>query len=467
MRSNSDPLQDQPWENLTLPGIWYATSIANDCVWIMKKLIDAAHFLASKAGQDSEFRARLLSSPKDAIEQEFGVTLPADHRIHVHEESYGATHLVLPPRSKLSQEEREAARTGAASLEFLKKTMVDPAPPIRPHGPKPKTAGAGSLGPESLAKAGRESIRRGLAFLESTMDDNGAWRCIRYNVANPDIPRHFERPPFVSALCALALESCDEARARAMCTATRAYLVDTIEHPGFWRYYRHLPQDLDSTTLCSLVIGTHPWILLGRNVPGILANRDKEGRFKTWVLGKEEPNVVSTFRFEADPVVNANVIAYLGDHPETRRAQRWLEALITEGDLEGSSKWYPDTVAIYYAITRAMIRVQPALDRLRPIIADRILGLCDRQGEFGNVLQAAQAVSALHNVGRVDSIDAKRQVERFMGSQREDGSWPELLAFGDQALKWGAVGQIGHGSESVTSAFCVEALERLLEFLRA
>ena len=433
----------------------------------MKKAIDAPEFLESRAGQDSEFRARLLASPKDAIEQELGVRLPADHEIHVHEESYSTTHLVLPPRGKLTREEREAARTGAASLEFLKKTMYDPAPPIRPHNPKPKSAGVRFLAPEAPAKAGRESIGRGLAFLESTIDDNGAWHCIRYNLANPGVPRHFERPPFVSALCVLALESCDEARAKAMCAASRAYLVNTIEYPGFWRYYRHLPQDLDSTTLCSLVIGTHPWILLGRNVPGILANRDREGRFKTWVLSKDEPNVVATFRFEADPVVNANVIAYLGDHPRTRRAQRWLEALIREDGLEGSSKWYPDTVAIYYAITRAMVRVQPALDRLRPIIADRILGLRDEQGEFGNILQAAQAVSALYNVGRLESIDAKRQLERLLDSQRDDGSWPELLAFGDQSLKWGAVGQIGHGSESVTSAFCVEALERLVEILGA
>ena len=433
----------------------------------MKKAIDAARSLESRAGRDSEFRARLLASPKDAIEQEFGVRLPADHEIHVHEETCSRTHLVLPPRSKLSREEREEARTGAASLEFLKKTMYDPAPPIRSHDSKPAAAGVRSLAPEALAKAGRESIRRGLAFLESTIDDNGAWHCIRFNLANPDVPRHFERPPFVSALCVLALESCDEARAKAMCTATRAYLAKTIEYPGFWRYYRHLPQDLDSTTLCSLVIGTHPWILLGRNVPGILANRDKEGRFRTWMLAKDEPNVVATFRFEADPVVNANVIAYLGDHAETRGAQRWLEDLITEDGLEGSSKWYPDTVAIYYAITRAMIRARPALDRLRPVIADRILGLQDKQGEFGNILQTAQAVSALYNIGRVESIVAKRQVERLMDSQRDDGSWPELLAFGDQSLKWGAVGQIGHGSESVTSAFCVEALGRLVEILRA
>ena len=139
--------------------------------------------------------------------------------------------------------------------------------------------------------------------------------------------------------------------------------------------------------------------------------------------------------------------------------------MISEDRLEGSSKWYPDKVAIYYATTRAMIRAQPALEKLRPILADRILGVRDPQGEFGNILQTAQAVSALYNIGSLERIDAKLEVERFIGSQREDGSWPELLAFGDQSLKWGAVGRIGHGSESVTSAFCVEALERLVESL--
>ena len=187
----------------------------------------------------------------------------------------------------------------------------------------------------------------------------------------------------------------------------------------------------------------------------------------TWVLAEDEPNVVSSFRIEADPVVNANIIAFLGNHPETKAAQRWLEDLISDRGLEGSSKWYPDTIAIYYAITRAMIRTQASLDRLRPILADCILGLSDGNGGFGNILKTALAVSALHNIGSLDRIDAKRQVERFISSQREDGSWPELLAFGDQELKWGLVGQIGHGSEAVTSAFCIEALERLVKTLRS
>ena len=429
--------------------------------------IDADDILVSRAGEDGDFRERLLQNPRETVEKEFGVTLPEDHEIHVHEETYTRTHVVLPPRNRFSKAEREAARTGGESLEFLRSTLHDPAPPLRTTAPKQEEIRSNGAGSEALAEAAREGVRRGLAFLESTIDANGAWSCIRFNVADPDIPRHFERPPFVSALCALALESSDEPRARAICTATKAYLINTIEYPGLWRYYRHLPPDLDSTSLCSMVIGTHPWIWLGRNVPVMLANQDEKGRFMTWVLQEGEPDVVSPFRIEADPVVNANVIACLGDRPETADARRWLEALVTDGSLEGSSKWYPDTVAIYYAIARAMVRAKPALDPLRPILADRILGLRDRKGGFGNVLQTAQAVSALYDVGSLGRIDAMREVERLMNSQRVDGSWPELLAFGDESSKWGVVGRIGHGSEAVTSAFCIEALERLVEVLRA
>ena len=430
----------------------------------MKNPIDAVDCLISKAGGDSDFRERLLAKPIETIEEELGVKLDRDHEIHVHEETYDETHVVLPPKDKFSEAEREAARTGAESLEFLRETLYDPAPPARPSVPERADTWKHATS-KALVEAGRDSIKRGLEFLESTIDEQGAWHCIRFNVADPNIPRHFERPAFVSAFCALALECSNEPRAKAMYSAAKAYIISTMEYPGLWRYYRHLPLDLDSTTLCSLVIGEHPWIFLGKNVPQILANRDDEGCFMTWVHAEGEPDVVSSFRIEADPVVNANVIAYLGDHPETKNAQRWLESLITDGDLEGSSKWYPDTVMVYYATTRAMIRAKPALDRLRPILVDQILGLCDENGQFDNILQSAQAISALDNLGSLGSIDVKSQVERLINSQRDDGSWPEILAFGDQLLKWGVVGQIGHKSESVTSVFCVEALERLVEYL--
>ncbi len=431
----------------------------------MKHPVHTINYLLSRTVEDGDLRNRLLEKPKETIEKELGVTLDDGHEVHVHEDTCSVTHVALPPRSKFSAAERQEAKTGSSSLEFLRKTLYNPAPPVRPPAPSGAGALISNATPGAIADACRESIRRGLDFLESGIDENGAWHCIRFNVADPNIPRHFERPPFISAFCVLALESCGEPKAKAMCAATRDYLVDTMEHPGLWRYYRHLPQDLDSSTVCSLVIGNHPWILLERNVPEILANRDEKGLFQTWILADHEPDVVSTFRIEADPVVNANVIACLGERPETRAALQWLEGLIIEDNLGGTSKWYPDTASIYYAITRALLRVPSALDGLRPVLVDRILDLRDEKGEFGNILQTAQAVSALYNIGSLQSIDAQQQVERFLSSQREDGSWPELLAFGDQELKWGLVGQIGHGSESVTSAFCIEALERLVEIL--
>ena len=431
----------------------------------MKEPQSARERLLSRAGRDAGFRERLIADPKGAIERELGATLAEGHEIHVHEDSDRATHLVLPPRSRQSEEEREAARTGVASLEFLRKTMHDPAPPLRPPGENPAAARLSSLTLEALAREGKASIRRGLRFLESTIDENGAWHCIRFNIADPNVPRHFERPAFISALCTLALESSGEERARAMCARTRSYLIDTMEYPGLWRYYRHLPQDLDSTALSSLAVGNHPWVLLGRNIPAILANRDEQGRFLTWVLAEGEPDVVPRFRIEADPVVNANVIAYLGNHPGTVEARAWLEAMIAEDRLTDSSKWYPDKVTVYYATSRAMAFARPALDRLRPMLADRTLALLEEDGQSGDILHTAQAVSALHNVGSLVRIDVRRMVGKLVGAQREDGSWPELLAFGDKALKWGVMGQFGHGSEAVTSAFCIEALAHLVETL--
>ena len=418
--------------------------------------------LVARAARDEAFRKQFLANPKAVVEAEFGVAFAESFEIHAHEDSDSVTHLVLPPKDTLSEEEREAARTGAASFEFLKKTMYNPAPPARDPKPNPANADLGDLPREALLAAGLEGVRKGLDFLDSTIDENGAWHCVRFNLGNPNIPRHFEKPAFITAYCALALASCDKPAAKSLCERSKAYLVATMEHPGLWRYYRHLPQDLDSSTLCSMMIGDHPWIAFGKNLPIILNNRDENGCFRTWVLSADEPNIASAFRFEADPVVNANIIAYLGNRLETCAARRWLERALKEGTLAGSSKWYPDEVSIYYALARAVVRTEPALDRLRPLLATRILGLQNEDQGFGNILQTAQAVSALDAIDLLPSNTTEQLVQRLLREQGADGSWPELLAFGDQFLQWGAIGEIGHGSESVTTAFCVEALHRLV-----
>ena len=421
--------------------------------------------LITRSEKDKNFRTQLLADPKGTIEQELNIRLAEDHEIFIHENSKGKTHLVIPPKCNISREEREAARTGVASLDFLKRTMYNPAPPRRPSVENNSAYIDKPRSKEILTNKVLESIDRGLGFLETTIVGNGVWHCIRYNLGDPNIPRHYERPPFVSAYCALALESCEHPKAQAICTSSKQYIVDTMEFPGLWRYYRHLPQDLDSTTTCSLVVSDHPWISFGQNITKILSNRDGEGRFNTWILSPDEPDVVAKFRIEADPVVNANVIALLGDCPETKTIQKWLETLLIEGNLEDSSKWYPDNIAICYAIARAVSRTQPALDHLRVPIADYVMASCNKDQGFGNILQTAQAITSLYGTHQLNRIDPRRYSEIILNAQHDDGSWPELLAFGDQKLMWGSFGQFGHASESMTSAFCIEALVRLLETL--
>ena len=66
----------------------------------------------AKAGEDADFRARLLSNPAEAIEQAVGVTVPDGFTIKVHEEDSRTAHLVLPPTDKLSPAELSALAGG-------------------------------------------------------------------------------------------------------------------------------------------------------------------------------------------------------------------------------------------------------------------------------------------------------------------------------------------------------------------
>jgi hypothetical protein len=52
--------------------------------------------LLKKANTNEDFKQRLLSDPKGAIEQETGIRLPENMNIVTHEQSANTIHLVLP-----------------------------------------------------------------------------------------------------------------------------------------------------------------------------------------------------------------------------------------------------------------------------------------------------------------------------------------------------------------------------------
>ena len=61
--------------------------------------------VAARAGEDEDFRARLLADPKSVIEAELGVSIPDQFAIHVHEDDATAAHLTLPPSERLTEED--------------------------------------------------------------------------------------------------------------------------------------------------------------------------------------------------------------------------------------------------------------------------------------------------------------------------------------------------------------------------
>lgn len=304
----------------------------------------------------------------------------------------------------------------------------------------------------SRRESAREAIARGLRFLDDAVGADGAWPARRHASRDLAGAGAEESPPFVAGHGLLALGGCDGPVAERLRRRTRAFLHAGMEYPGVWRYWPRLPPDLDDTAICSLAAKPHLWLLLGRNVELLLSCRDRLGRFRTWMTGHRH---LESALNPADSVVNANVVAYLGDRPQTRAAQRWLETLVadaTEPDL--ALHYYPAAIDLYLAMARARSLAAPAFGRLRPTLTARILSFRQPDGGFVDILRTAQALTALHRLRAGARVEVVRPaLDRLLEAQRSDGGWPACLAWLGQPGT-----SLGFGSEALTTACCVEAL---------
>ena len=70
--------------------------------------------ILSKAAEDGDFRARLITDPKAAISTEIGTTIPEGFDVVVHEDSATTAHLVLPPSPALTEAELESVAGGGS-----------------------------------------------------------------------------------------------------------------------------------------------------------------------------------------------------------------------------------------------------------------------------------------------------------------------------------------------------------------
>ena len=72
--------------------------------------------ILSRADEDGEFRAQLITDPRAAISAETGATFPEGFDVVVHEDSATTAHLVLPPSPELTDAELEKATGGIAMI---------------------------------------------------------------------------------------------------------------------------------------------------------------------------------------------------------------------------------------------------------------------------------------------------------------------------------------------------------------
>lgn len=68
--------------------------------------------LTDKAMEDGDFRQRLVSDPKSVISEEFGLEVPENFTIVVHQSDASTLHLSLPAGPELNEEQLEMIAAG-------------------------------------------------------------------------------------------------------------------------------------------------------------------------------------------------------------------------------------------------------------------------------------------------------------------------------------------------------------------
>ena len=323
------------------------------------------------------------------------------------------------------------------------------------------------------------AITAAIDFLHRSQLPYGEFRTYAARDKRLRIDCRFDSSPFVTAWVMDCLISWRGAQVKRMTSRALKFLRGEMERPGVWRYWssqneahEFLPPDLDDTCCISFLLGH-----LNQPVPAnrelILANRNMEGLFYTWMVPRPgsprsvadtlEPLIHPGARLlwsingileNVDPAVNANVLLYLGECRETQAALDYVVDSVQEEQEKHSVSFYPDRLTLYYLVSRAYRHGVGPLAEIGTLISDEVLATQQRNGSFGNPFLTALGICALLNFDkRVPELGSA--VQYLLDQQTEDGAWQKVAAFLGPAPYY--------GSEELTTALCVQALARFSE----
>ena len=316
-------------------------------------------------------------------------------------------------------------------------------------------------------------LRAGLAQLAASQAPDGAFQVVVIR-GGPGFRSGAQSSPFVTGLVLEALRrlgaefDTDRLAQRAL-----AYLRAEMEDGGLWRFYRCEPPlrlDLDSTSVALRALrGAGVVLDYAAAADRLGACRDLAGRFRTWVEAR--PSLRQRLRAgprgllrgwfnPVDPVVNANVLAFLQEIGQTApQAERFLLRWARTPQALGASPYYLHPECLAYALSKVAEPRSPG-DAARATAGALVQRLLDGPPNTARSqpFLLARRLAAAMRLGLARS-GLNAAAEALASHQRADGSWPwgEIWT----AVRW-AVGAPRPllGSPALETAIAIEVLAR-------
>ena len=72
--------------------------------------------ILAMAGENTDFRGRLIADPNSALKEAFDIKVPEDFKVVVHEDDARTAHLVLPASSEMTDTQLQQAAGGLVCM---------------------------------------------------------------------------------------------------------------------------------------------------------------------------------------------------------------------------------------------------------------------------------------------------------------------------------------------------------------
>lgn len=184
------------------------------------------------------------------------------------------------------------------------------------------------------------------------------------------------------------------------------------------------------------------------NRSAILKNRNDDGLFYTWILPPPDWG-----KNDIDAIVNTNTIAYLGEDTQSKNAIEFICDLVRSNNEDEFIYYYVDKRCLYYFISKAYAAGIIGFEKCKDAIIEKLI---DDTSDSENELSCALVLTTLINLGFHKKNILSHRLAKIIDTARDNGSWAGIPFY--QGGKYPQPVAIYWGSESITTAVCLEAL---------